>query len=847
MYYHFPVKIQNTSTRDTFNEQLKREHYKNAMKIAFWENQLTLRGTTVACYDYALGNKTILGNESIVIYDTSQPFNDATVLAKFQAEFKVFGVTHFSQADAILRAEKCDMIYVIEGGNCYEHVSKVCKTVNHCVFSCEYPHGDVYSSIAPWVKGNGGKYPVVPHIMSLPDTSDNIRSELGIPESATVFGRHGGYEEFNIAYVTRIVYEVAVTNPNIYFLFVNTRPFCASLPNIIHLPSIVDLVHKAKFINTCDAMIHAREMGEVFSCSMGEFAIRNKPIFCTESGELGHRHLMGDRAFWYTESTLSDMLTRFDKTNESRKDWNTYKEYTPEKVMAIFKKVFIDPRPLRVFVNGFWSGFVEKTDSVHFDFFKHVLSSALKRDVMIASSASDADVLLESHFAPSIFGTKRWIYSIFFSGEASLPFPEHLSQYSLILGNHPTVSCPLYLTYDYCRPFMYPTNIATVPPKKVCAIISSDGGPTQFRNRFIDELLSRGIHVDMGGKHRNNIGYTVPGSYGEPPILQFQSQYRVVLALENTEADHYITEKVTNPLRAGTIPVYYGSRLVTNYINPSRFVRIDASNIDAAVSEIQRLCVDDEYWLQMANQPCFVKTTDEFVEEVIASTRTVLTTTDYSVEIIGDLTREPERTESIRPIMDFYGKTPSVTCYGEEARTHRLFKQFDSKKTVPGASLAINHLVLLENYAASNQYVVIFESDAIPVYPMEVIDSEIRKDVVTMREKRVDFAFIGFGCFGPLTDDQKHPSKRVSDTLWLPPIPEFPNGASRCTEAYIASPNGIRAFLEWFRCRVNHDVIDWSFNHYFKQNPPAIGCWRSPELFRQGSMSGLYRSLVPFR
>jgi len=814
------------------------------MKIAFWENQLTLRGTTVACFDYALGNKNILGNESIVIYDTTQPFNDAGVLAKFQAEFKVFGVTHFSQADEILLNEKCDVLYVIEGGNQYGLVSKVCKTVIHCVFNCEHPHGDVYSSIAPWVKGNNGKYPYVPHIMSLPDINEDLRSELGIPQSATVFGRHGGYDEFSIGYVKRIIHEVAAAHPNIYFLFVNTRPFCPSLPNIIHLPPIVDLVRKVQFINTCDAMIHAREMGEVFSCSMGEFAIRNKPIFCTESGELGHRHLMGDRAFWYTESTLRTMMTSFDKTVESQKDWNTYKDYTPEKVMAIFKKVFIDPRPLRVFVNGFWGGFVERTNGIHFGFFEHVLSKALKRDIVIASSIGEADILLESHFAPSAFTLKRWMYSVFFTGEASIPLPENAKQYSLIIGAHPQVSCPLYLLYEYCKPFVYPTAITTLPSKKVCAIISSPGTVWRFRNDFIDELLKRGIQVDMGGSYKNNLGYTVPGSYDEPPTLQFQGQYRVVLALENTEADDYITEKVVNPLRAGTVPVYYGSRRVTEYICKQRFVQIDAEDIEGAVSEIQRLCEDDAYWLEMVNQPLFVRPAQECIDTVISRVRNVLTTNEYAVEIIGDLKREPERTVSLEPIMEFYKVSPAVTCYGEEARHHSLFHLFDSRKKINGVSLAINHLVVLERYSRLNQYIVVFESDAIPVYPMEIIDREIRKDIETMREKHIDFAFLGVGCFEALTDSQKEQKRKISDTLWLPPIPEFPNGASRCTEAYIASPNGIRAFLDWFRPRVNHDVIDWAFNYYFKQNPAAIGCWRSPELFKQGSRS-LYPSRVP--
>lgn len=815
------------------------------MKIAFWENQLTLRGTTIACFDYAMGNKNILGNESIILYNTTLPFNDENVLKKFQAEFKVYGVTHFSQVDEILLDEKCDMIYVIEGGNMYEMVSRVCKTVNHCVFSCEYPHGDVYSSIAPWVKGNNGKYPFVPHIMNLPDVNDDLRAELGIPESATVFGRHGGYEEFNIGYVKEIVYKVAVSHPNIYFLFMNTQPFCPELSNIIHMSPIVDLVRKVKFINTCDAMIHAREMGEVFSCSMGEFAIRNKPIFSTQSGELGHLHLMGDKAFWYTHSTLQSMLISFDKTVESQKDWNTYKEYTPEKVMAIFKKVFIDPRPLRVFVNGFWNGFIEKTNGVHFGVFENILSKALKREIVVTSSMENADILLESHFASSVFKTKRWMFSIFFSGEGSLPLPDHSTQYSAILGAHSNVRCPLYLLYDYCKPFRYINGITTVPPKKVCAVISSIGTDKRFRNDFIDELMNRGIHVDMGGSYKNNIGYTVPGSYDEEPILRFQSQYRVVLALENSEGDHYITEKIINPLRAGTVPVYYGSKRVTDYINADRFIRVDSNTINEAISNIHRLCEDDAYWLQMVNQSCFVKNTIERIDEIVINLRSVLTTTNYAVEIIGDIKREPERTETLKPIMDFYKKSPKVTCYGEEARTHRLFGSFNQQKKINAVSLAINHITILEYYAASNQYVIIFESDVIPEYSMDVIDSEIRKDIETMREKGIDFAFIGFGCFNAMTNDQKPLNRKISSTLWLPPIPEYPNGCSRCTEAYIASPNGIRSFLEWYKSNINHTVIDFSFNDYFKKNPTAIGCWRSPELFKQGSMSGLYHSLVP--
>ena len=315
------------------------------MKIAFWDNSLSIRGTTVALFDYAYYNKTLLGNESIILYDNTRSDTDINVLEKFKKEFKVFGVGNFQDIDPILIEELCDILYIIEAGQALDRVCKACKTVNHCVFTCDQPHGDVYASIAPWVGGNNGKYPHVPHMVNLPDATDDMRTELNIPKDATVFGRHGGSKEFDIDYVKRIVVEIAKSNSNIFFLLLNTERFCESLPNIIHLDGIVDLEKKVVFINTCDAMLHARNGGEVFSCSMGEFSIKNKPIFCTTAiypDGHGHRHLLGDNAFWYTENTLKNMLLEFNKDEESKKDWNMYKEYTPEKVMQIFKKVFID-------------------------------------------------------------------------------------------------------------------------------------------------------------------------------------------------------------------------------------------------------------------------------------------------------------------------------------------------------------------------------------------------------------------------------------------------------------------------------------------------------------------------
>ena len=148
------------------------------------------------------------------------------------------------------------------------------------MIQCNSPHGfHVYASIAPWVDYNNGRFPFVPHIINLPNHNENMKEELNIPQDALVFGRFGGFKQFDIKYVQNCVYEYAKMNPENYFLFVNTEKFCDDMPNIIHLNKIIDLHKKTKFINTCDAMIWGRSDGEIYSLSQGEFSVKTNQLF----------------------------------------------------------------------------------------------------------------------------------------------------------------------------------------------------------------------------------------------------------------------------------------------------------------------------------------------------------------------------------------------------------------------------------------------------------------------------------------------------------------------------------------------------------------------------------------
>jgi hypothetical protein len=313
--------------------------------VCFWDNSLSERGTTIALYDYAYYNQTLLGNKSIVLFDLNRPDNNKQVIEKFSKHIEVIGVSKWEEVDVILANKGCDVFYVIKYGTPNHQISKVAKTVIHAVFDCSphNKHGDVYASISPWVNGYIKHTPVVPHMVHLPIYPPELtfRKLLNIPEDAIVFGRHGGIEKFNISYVQEIVKRVSNDFPNIYFLFVNTYPFYQS-KNVIYLDKIIDLDHKSIFINTCDAMLWGRDDGETFGLSIAEFSILNKPVFANKEGkDKAYIHLLGEKAIWYNKDTLYTLLTTFDKEYAKSKDWNAYRNYSPEKVMEIFNNTFL--------------------------------------------------------------------------------------------------------------------------------------------------------------------------------------------------------------------------------------------------------------------------------------------------------------------------------------------------------------------------------------------------------------------------------------------------------------------------------------------------------------------------
>lgn len=309
--------------------------------IAFHCNQLSIRGTEVALYDYAKYNEEILGNKSIILAKDPAIWNYShpKAIQKFKDRFPVFFYQDVSQIESILDANNIDIFYAQKSGRKDGVVSSKRKTVIHAVFQEHEPHGDRYAYISQWL-GDLYNKPYVPYIVDVPNIEGYLRNQLNIPKDATVFGRHGGIETFDIEWAKSSIKKILSERSDVYFLFMNTEKF-HNHSNIIYLEAESDMNKKVQFINTCDAMIHARQRGESFGLAIAEFSMRNKPIITWNGGEdKAHLNILGDNCYLYNnEHELYHIFKNFQKIE---KNWNQYSQFNPQEVMNKFKSVFID-------------------------------------------------------------------------------------------------------------------------------------------------------------------------------------------------------------------------------------------------------------------------------------------------------------------------------------------------------------------------------------------------------------------------------------------------------------------------------------------------------------------------
>ena len=249
------------------------------LKIGFYLNEINYRGISNSVFLFAKNNEKILKNKSIIFYWSKSIDNKKEVIKKFKNHFKLYKVQDFKELDRLSEKLKLDYCYFQRAGH-KEYLLKNTKNIVHAVFpeKSKY-HGNNYAYVSKWLSKNcsNKKLPYVPLPVKLLKNNQDYRKKLKIPKNAKVFGYHGGSTSFDLNFVKDVVKKISKKKDNIFFCFMNINKFFPH-KRVFFLKGTFNEIQKVKFINTCDAMLHARSLGESFGISCAEFALKKKPI-----------------------------------------------------------------------------------------------------------------------------------------------------------------------------------------------------------------------------------------------------------------------------------------------------------------------------------------------------------------------------------------------------------------------------------------------------------------------------------------------------------------------------------------------------------------------------------------
>ena len=145
---------------------------------------------------------------------------------------------------------------------------------------------------------------------------------------------------------------------------------------------------------------------------------------------------------------------------------------------------------------------------------------------------------------------------------------------------------------------------------KFCAaVISNNMCSDGFRLKFIDEL-NKYKKIDMGGRFLNNVGGPVENK------IEFLSSYKFSIAMENSEGDGYLSEKIVDSIVSGTIPIYYGDYTIDEYINPKSLILIrNEKDIKEKIEYIKEIDNNNEKYLNILKENILIYENIDYIIE----------------------------------------------------------------------------------------------------------------------------------------------------------------------------------------------------------------------------------------
>ncbi len=243
---------------------------------------------------------------------------------------------------------------------------------------------------------------------------------------------------------------------------------------------------------------------------------------------------------------------------------------------------------------------------------------------------------------PSIANKEIHIYSVFnyakvpkppkgpnelrvsFSGE---PYQDDPKLYDVNLNMEENniakgiVSVPLFCMMGHENNFwpLYMKPRVYKQKSRFCAfVVSNDGG--EVRNKFFS-MLNQYKKVHSCGRALNNCDFRAP-DYGDA-YMDFLNNYKFMICFENSTRPNYLTEKLQNAWRGGTVPIYWGAVNSLKWLNPKAFLYLEDSSEESMIRLIEKIIEldnDDAKYMEIFNQPLLTsnKIPDDFTIDNIS-------------------------------------------------------------------------------------------------------------------------------------------------------------------------------------------------------------------------------------
>lgn len=243
----------------------------------------------------------------------------------------------------------------------------------------------------------------------------------------------------------------------------------------------------------------------------------------------------------------------------------------------------------------FWRGF---------NAFDNVFVSALRSRFDVSVISDDDTTTVPDILFYSYFGTKHLQYDclkVYYTGENDVPDLNEcdyaISFHDITFGDK-CLRYPLYMMYEYENAIDGPAHSPSDARRPFCSLLMRNTQWCDPHRLDIIDAVDAYRPLAYGGPFRNNTGGPIADK------VEFIAGYKFNLALENSIVDGYVTEKLIEPLSAGTVPIYWGSNAALKDVNPDSFMNVsDYDTIESFIDDLAAVDNDDVRYMKMQTAP----------------------------------------------------------------------------------------------------------------------------------------------------------------------------------------------------------------------------------------------------